>query len=362
MKVLFICKRRNTCYGISYGLLNSAEFVSGMLGSIGVDSKVVVVNDNNDIDREVTKMEGGHTSPNPPAPPFSKGGLEGISKEGPRSIVIIEALWVVPEKFDILKQLHPNVEWIVRIHSKSSFLASEGIAMDWINRYFDKGVRVAFNNIDTRELFASTFSRDFLYLPNAYPVSDEEYYHKITDSHVVNIGCFGALRLLKNHLQQAMSAIIFADRIGKKLLFHLNEDDTEDAENPVYKNLESLFDRGKHALVTHRWSPHDEFIEVVRQMDLGLQVSFSESYNIVAADFASNGVPIIVSRDIEWMPSWYQADPNVESIVDRLMFAWSNRHHKELTELSTGRIAEHNAVAISAWFIEIGTNREVSCS
>ena len=147
MKVLFICKRRNTYYGISYGLLNSAEFVSGMLGSIGVDSKVVVVNDNNDIDREVTKMEWG---------------LEGISKEGPRSIVIIEALWVVPEKFDILKQLHPNVEWIVRIHSKSSFLASEGIAMDWINRYFDKGVRVAFNNIDTRELFASTFSRDFL--------------------------------------------------------------------------------------------------------------------------------------------------------------------------------------------------------
>ena len=183
-------------------------------------------------------------------------------------------------------------------------------------------------------------------------MSDEEYYHKITDSHVVNIGCFGALRLLKNHLQQAMSAIIFADRIGKKLLFHINEDDTEDAENPVYKNLESLFARGKHALITHRWSPHDEFIEVVRQMDLGLQVSLSESYNIVAADFASNGVPIIVSRDIDWMPSWYQADPNVESIVDRLMFAWSNRNHKELTEMSTKRIAEYNSVAISAWFIE----------
>ena len=51
----------------------------------------------------------------------------------------------------------------------------------------------------------------------------------------------------------------------------------------MYKNLESLFARGKHALITHRWSPHDEFIEVVRQMDLGLQVSLSESYNIVAA-------------------------------------------------------------------------------
>ena len=81
-KILFICKKRNTSYdptGISYGLLNSCRFVGEALESeFGhlIDFNVVVVNDNNDIEREVVTHKPTH--------------------------VIIEALWVVPSKFEIL--------------------------------------------------------------------------------------------------------------------------------------------------------------------------------------------------------------------------------------------------------------------
>jgi len=44
---------------------------------------------------------------------------------------------------------------------------------------------------------------------------------------------------------------------------------------------------------------HNDFIRVVKSMDIGMQVSLSESFNIVAADFVSNGVPLVGSPDIE---------------------------------------------------------------
>ena len=109
-KVLFICKdRAKSKYG-SFGLVNSAKFVSDYIDKFA-KSEVVQVIDGNDIDREVSKYKA--------------------------DIVILEALWVTPEKINELLSLHhhKNRTWIIRIHSKISFLANEGIAFQWINGY-----------------------------------------------------------------------------------------------------------------------------------------------------------------------------------------------------------------------------------
>lgn len=42
-------------------------------------------------------------------------------------------------------------------------------------------------------------------------------------------------------------------------------------------------------------------------MDIGLQVSFSETFNIVGADIISQGVPLVGSIEIPWMDSTYTA-------------------------------------------------------
>jgi hypothetical protein len=73
------------------------------------DCRFVQVTDNNDIDREVTEYKPTH--------------------------VIIEALWVIPEKFHVLRKLHPSVTWIARVHSELPFLANEGVAIDWMCNY-----------------------------------------------------------------------------------------------------------------------------------------------------------------------------------------------------------------------------------
>ena len=112
-KILFLLKRREdysakihgSNVGLSTGLYNSASFMNDMLNELGIESKLSVVIDNNCIDREVTQYQPTH--------------------------VVIEALWVVPTKFAVLQALHPNVKWIVRLHSELPFLANEGMALHW---------------------------------------------------------------------------------------------------------------------------------------------------------------------------------------------------------------------------------------
>ena len=102
--------------------------MADMLVASGIPAKVVVVVDNNDIDREVAAYKPTH--------------------------VIIEALWVVPEKFEVLSKLHPGVKWIVRYHSEVAFLASEGIAMKWTQGYLaQNNVFIGINSPRTMVIF-----------------------------------------------------------------------------------------------------------------------------------------------------------------------------------------------------------------
>ena len=299
-KVLFILKKRQTSHtgyaSVSSGLLNSAKFVSDMLNKNGIESHLVEVNDNNCIDREVTKFKPTH--------------------------VIIEALWVVPQKFEVLTKLHPNVQWIIRLHSDISFLANEGIAIEWIYEYLKyDNVKVSSNDYETNFNFELLTNKEFVYLPNYYPVGFFNRNKPKPDTKkVINVGCFGAVRPLKNQLIQAVAAIDYADAYGKKLKFHINTQRIEGRGEPVLKNLRALFENNpKHELVEHGWLSHDEFIDLVQTMDIGLQVSFTETFNIVSADFVNNNIPVVTSNEVEWVSPIYFANPlKVNSIVSRM--------------------------------------------
>lgn len=334
IRVLFILKLRHTSGGhghhgghghghhrghnkphlASSGLLNSAMYVKDMLISNRYECKLIEVVDNNDIDREVTQYKP--------------------------DIVIIEALWVVPEKFEILQKLHPNIKWIIRIHSKLPFLSGEGIAMEWINKYIlKKNVYVSLNNYETYLNFISYFKtvdpceqliKKIVFLPNYYPVKPrvKRITFKSRPSNVINVGCFGAIRPMKNHLTQAYAAVKFADKHLMKCHFHINAGRVEKGDE-VLKNLRNFFSmfNGKHKLIEHDWLNRDEFIKLVNTMDIGLQMSFSETFNIVAADFVSEGVPIVASPEIDWLPLIFTANPtNVNEITNTM--EWVFKYHK----------------------------------
>lgn len=290
-KILFItCDRVKDMYGITSGLFNSANFVVKYLVSEGYDAKLVSIPDSNHVDRVVT-------SSNP-------------------DIVVIEALWISPIKFEeILKiKRHKRRRWIVRVHSKAPFLANEGLATLWIGDYTcfkNPKIQIAPNTRELTEQLHSAFPKgEFVFLPNIYFKKKLDFIKKQDrESGWINIGCFGAIRPMKNTYQQALAAIEFAEQKGMRLRFHINSTRLEQQGANVLKNIRSLFEFSHHKLVEHGWYDHDNFLKIISQMDLGMQVSFSESFNIVTADFVTSDVPIVVSDDIEWMPGFLKTSP-----------------------------------------------------
>ena len=314
-RVLFILKRRedynsvvHSHIGMSTGLYNSAKFMNDMLVENGIESRLEVVADYNKIDRQCWLYRPTHC--------------------------IIEAIWVVPQKFAQLQKLHPNVKWIIRVHSEMPFMAGEGMSMDWIADYSGfKNIILAINAprmlgelrtyLQTRNKWTDEETeKRVIYLPNFYP---QEYKTKKFNRNkdTIDISCFGAIRPLKNHLLQAIAAVEFANEIGKKLRFHVNAGRIEMQGGPVIKNLVNVFQQlynSGHEMINHQWTPREQFLELCASMDIGLQVSFSETFNIVGADLISQGVPLIgTAEEIPWAVQGFCADPtNSKNIVKKL--------------------------------------------
>jgi hypothetical protein len=299
-RILFIVKFRENYDGsCGYdgtpssfgGLYHSALFVVQMLRAAGVDAKLVQVCDNNDIDREVAGFK-----PN---------------------VVIIEALWVVPFKFTVLTKLHPSVKWVVRCHSEIPFLSYEGIAIEWIKAYAQfPTVFVASNSLyGVRDFDSIIGSGKTLYLPNFYP---QMAIREKTEGRTLDIGCFGAIRPLKNQLIQALAAMEFATQDAHGLRFHINTR-TEQGGDAVLKNLKALFQGTSFQLIQHHWETRQQFLDTLAQTDVGMQVSFSETFDITAADTVALGIPLVTSHEVTWAASGCKAEEtNTASIVAKL--------------------------------------------
>lgn len=323
----------------SSGLFNSARFVQEMLARIGHETKLVHVIDNNCIDREVRAFRP--------------------------DVVVIEAYWVVPEKFDVLFPLHKNVTWVVRNHSATPFAATEGIIMDWSLRYMDHpNVVLSCNDDRTHEEFrrlVMTYKPEWtpaqvdsrvIYLPNYYPVPKHiPHVTRGRDKNFIDVSCFGAVRPLKNHLMQAVAAIKFAEDTDRILRFHINGTRLEGRGEPVLHNIQKMFRLLPHVLVEHNWMPHSDFKELVSQMDIGLQVSYTETFNIVTADMVTAGVPVVTGPDVRWVHPMFRADPNdCDSIVNAMHRSFfHHRYLKRFWNPTISRLRCYNERSIFHW-------------
>jgi hypothetical protein len=264
--------------------MQSADFVCRYLQSIGIHSKLVSVIDANGIDKEVHDYKP--------------------------TDVIIEAIWVTPEKMMELSTLkrYSKINWYVRLHSKVPFIAVEGIAMDWVVGYHEiekinDNFYISANSPEIIDDLFKVFGVRKVFMPNVYYPKSYKITHRGHAGSYLNVACFGAIRPLKNHLIQAMAAIEYGEKHGIEIHFHVNADRQEQAGDNVYKNLVALFNGSNgHKLIDHPWMTHENFVKEIVTMDIGLQVSLSEAYNIVAADFVWNEVPFIGSPDIDWLP------------------------------------------------------------
>lgn len=342
-RVLFICKRRRGYWGpgehyaadLSSGLSNSVAFLVDMLAGLGVAAKAVDVVDNNSIDREVTAFQATH--------------------------VIIEALWVVPEKLDVLARLHPRVQWIVRTHSEAPFLSNEGIAAEWITGYLKRGVEIMCNStaaqMQLKAMATDVGGAESLisYGPNFYPFPGQAAVtpHPPVAMGEAHIGCFGAIRPLKNHLAQAIAAISFANAQGLKLRFYVNGGRVEGGASPVLRNLRELFSAsagGRHVLVEQDWLPHQRFLQnLSATTDIAMQVSFSETFNVVSADSAAVGLPVVGSAAIPWLGAYAQVSPGDVAEMETALDAVWNIDLRQRLASQASDLRAWSQAALLAW-------------
>lgn len=350
-RILFVLKWREQPYGsgdwgdgggynafLHSGLYNSAKMVNDMLVANGFESKLVHVQDNNAIHKEIVEYGATH--------------------------VVVEAFWVVPEKFDELYRAVPNVKFIIRNHSECPFLANEGIAFDWMMKYLEKpNVIMSCNSermLEETRFLAKvkfpTWSRKYIekripYLPNYYPIFNDPGKFIRESSDFIDVGCFGSIRPLKNHVAQAIAAIKFAEEKGKILNFHVNGNRIEQGGSPIRKNLESIFTHAApHTITFHPWVAHDEFKALVREMDVLMQVSFTETFNIVTADAVAQGVPVVTSNEVTWVNPLFHADPtDTDNIAKKLEVAYNLKAWWPKLNPSLTGLKKYNKRSVSIW-------------
>ena len=85
-------------------------------------------------------------------------------------------------------------------------------------------------------------------------------------------------------------------------------------------------------------------------MHLGMQVSFSESFNIVTADLVTVGVPTIVSPAIYWMPQQFMANPtNLANIMNKLSYAAGSESWWFFKDIARRSLRKQAAIAAKIW-------------
>jgi glycosyltransferase involved in cell wall biosynthesis len=261
--------------------------------------------------------------------------------------VAIEALWVEPANLQVLQDLNPDVEFLVRIHSETAFLVQETIAIQWIKAYINQGVTVGFNSIRTAEIMSDLYPGDLIvFSPDYFPVTRRS--RVPNNKTVLDIGCFGALRLMKNQLNQAIAAIEYGRQIGKPINFHINISFHGDTSgSAILDNLRSLFTGTGNTLVEHPWLDDASFAQLMSTMDAVMQVSLSESFNLVAAEATNLRLPIVVSHEIIWAHDNIKAEPtDVDDIVDKLTTALADHR---LIEESIEGLRKYDDISKKIW-------------
>lgn len=288
-KIVNVFKIRKGYAGEYVGLGVSSDLTNKFLNEFGFNSQSFGVVDDNKIDK--------------------------ILHDERPDFLIIKAFWVRKEKLELLANKYKKTKFIVVSHSKPTFLGTETKGFERLFEVVDVAKRCAnvFLGVNNKDFFNNFLgiTDKVLYVPNIIlPVYNTTEKFK-TDT--IKVGLFCAIRPMKNIMNSALAAISFADELGKKLELHVITDRVEMGGDVTLKNLRNLFnklDKTKYELIELDWMSHDEFNEAIAKMDIGLQVSLTETFNIVAVDFINNNVPVITSPSIVWSSKLLQANPD----------------------------------------------------
>ena len=241
--------------------------------------------------------------------------------------VILAAPWIVTPDVASLAAQFPDVVFVVVSHSSVGFLSADPHAIRLLRETADlqlssHNVCVGGNSQKFTQWATVAWGIDAVWLPNLYCLAETFPQHDPHwDGGALRIGMFGANRPLKNFLSGAAGAVELARRLRVPVELLLSSGRNEGGN---YRALQEMTEHIANLRVMETgWLPWAEFRRLLRTIHLVLQPSYTETFNVVTADAIAEGVPVVATDAIDWVPSWWQAKADqpldIARVAERLL-------------------------------------------
>lgn len=334
-KVLFICQ--NESYIDAEGNISFLEYTemqTVLLSNMGIESRVI------------TNFMGSSEI---------KLSHVAMIEEFAPSHIIVEDLCIPFDAFEYLKGLPSAPLVTVRMRSEMGFAFTLSSADPSIlYKLGELGVFFAAASATMQSDLFNLLKTQVFLLPD---------YHSITPNmplkineqakEVVHIGCFGIVGLLNNTFAQLQAALKFGEMTGLKINFHAILQREDAAQNSIVENMvklmENVADKG-HTITWHEF-PFDypSWKEILKGIDLGMQVTFSESYCHMAADMVDHNIPVIGGANLPSIAKTYCTDAvNIGSMALALLTAYKGIDTKR-QEINKSALLQQNRSASAQW-------------
>jgi len=292
--------------------------------------------------------------------PNSRGAnLADLIRQHNPTHVVTCAFWMSVEDMQSIVLANPYVTFAVNCHSNIAFLQAEPGGLKTARALVDlEMTTVNFNLSGNSRGFVQSVEASWespcAYLPNLYFLDNtaREYRPKWSGG-TLRIGAFGALRPLKNPTVSAFAALEIATSMGTNLEFYVNVGRNDGWGTQTLQAVRAIVSNLPYAkLIEVPWQNWPAHRRLVRSMHVMIQPSFSESFNLVTADGAAEGVASAVGDVIEWAPDYWKAIPDNAHDVARVGLAL-------LCNRNTGRDGIHalmrnNQTGVLAWKTWLG--------
>ena len=280
--------------------------------------------------------------------------------------VVIAAAWLPELPLGHLVCKFPKIEFAVNIHSNVGFLQADARGVELLGKYIHLqkellNFRVSGNSRQFVDWLSEAYRTEAQFLPNLYALdSSVPTARPLYNGGVLKIGAFGAARPLKNFMTAAGAAIVIAKQLHVPVEFWMNGGRREDA-GCIEHAIETLC-RTSHSVTLKilNWQAWPDFLDLIETLHLMIQMSYTESFNLVTADGISCGVPSVVSKAINWVPERWIA--HSDDALDVARVGRSLIYDPYAIQDGVKMLEGYNSNGVNAWedFLELDPVKFVS--
>lgn len=269
------------------------------------------------------------------------------------SHVVIAAPWI--PTLDLQSYLvfkFPEIQFVVVCHSNVGFLQGDPDGVRLFREALDLeqgalNFQASGNSKRFCNWVSAAYNRPCMWLPNLYNLDRESMHRRPWSGGTLKIGVFGAIRPLKNLLSAGAAALEISADWNTAVELNINAGRIEGGQ-PVIKSLKAMLASVPNiTLVENQWQQWSGFRRLIKSMNLLLQPSYTESFNMVTADGAAESVPSVVSDAIDWAPEDWKA--NVDDVLSITRTAKNILNNPHAGAEGFAALKAHNNAGIIVW-------------